>query len=103
MDELFKKFEILRKEYDEVIKPSIAAGRYLMAWLELSNHIGMLANEGKLLYLQVKGSMEMMAAARVLQEKLETLAEGGEEQNIGRAVATLDGYMAQTKLPMRPM
>ena len=39
----------------------------------------------------------------VIEEKLETLAEGGEEQNIGRAVATLDGYMAQTKLTMRPM
>ena len=99
---LKERVEIFRAAYVETIKPAIVACNYFGAFGELGNHIHVLERDERQMYGEIHCAGGVMAAARVLQQKLEAIVFDNAKPDIDHIIEMLEAYMAQTKLPMRP-
>ena len=70
---LKERVEIFRTVYADTIKPAILNGRQIIAFGELGNHIYVLERDERELQGEIQCAGGMMAAARVLQKKLEAI------------------------------
>ncbi len=88
----------LSDHYRKVVRPMIDEGQYMMAYLEFGNVVFAMESRRQELIFEVHCGLSYIAAARVLEERLETATSFSDVRS---AVETFEAYAAQIRLPKR--
>lgn len=94
--EIKELVEIVRKGYQEAVKPRIEQGEYGIAHIEFSNLVFMMETEKEGLILRVHCGASLVASAQLLYLSLEE----GDKSGIKSKVRMFETFLAQTKLPL---